>query len=120
MIFRLILIVSSLIRLDVDGISHELLTQLLRESLANNTVTIDLSSHAFETMAVANPHEWELLLSEAWGPGIGGLPETAESGKGCTIWDRMRLDQAVMGGAIAYCSVVVHQVSVSAGLGQEG
>ena len=99
---------------------HELLTQLLREPIANITVTADLSSCAIETMGVAHPHEWELLLGEAWGRGIVGLPETCESGKGCTIWDRMRLDQGVMRGAIVNCSVVVHQMSVSAGLGQEG
>jgi hypothetical protein len=38
--------------------SHELLTQLLREPIANITVTADLSSCAIETMGVAQPHEW--------------------------------------------------------------
>ena len=65
--------------------SHELLAQLLRELLSNNTVTAYLSAYALESMSVANPHEWELLLDEAWWRGIVGLPETAESRIGRTL-----------------------------------
>ena len=99
---------------------HELLTQLLREPLANHSVTADLPARALESMGVAHPHEWELLLGEAWGRGIVGLPETAESGKGRALWNLVRLNQGMMGGAVVDCPVLVLSVSVSAGLGQEG
>ncbi len=100
--------------------SHELLAQLLRESFANHSVTADLPARALESMGVAHPHEWELLLVEAYGRGIVGLPETAESGKGRALWNLVRFDQGIMGGSVVDCPVFVLSVSVSAGLGQEG
>ena len=99
---------------------HELLTQLLRELLANIKVTADLPARALQSMGVAHPHEWELLLGEAWGRGIVGLPETAESGIGRALWDLVGLSIKVMGGAVVDCPVLISYVSVSAGLGQEG
>jgi hypothetical protein len=99
---------------------HELLTQLLRKLHANITVTADLPARALESIGVAHPHEWELLLGEAWGRGIVGLPETAESGKGRALWNLVRFDQGIMGGSVVDCPVFVLSVSVSAGLGQEG
>ena len=70
-------------------------------------------------MGVAHPHERQLLLGEARGRGIVGLPETAESGEGRALRDRVGLGVEVMGGAVN-CPVLVPYVSVSPGLGQEG
>ena len=71
-------------------------------------------------MGVAHPHERQLLLGEARGRGIVGLPETAESGEGRALRDRVGLSIEVMGGAVVEFSVLILPVSVSAGLGQEG
>ena len=71
-------------------------------------------------MGVAHPHERQLLLGEARGRGIVGLPETAESGIGRALWDLVGLSIKVMGGAVVDCPVFIHTVSLSAGLGQEG
>ena len=82
---------------------HKLLTQLLCELLANIKVTADLSACALKSMAVANPNKWELLLGIAYRWNIVGLPETAESGKSCTFWNRVRLYQGMMRDAIIDC-----------------
>ena len=71
-------------------------------------------------MGVAHPHERQLLLGEARGRGIVGLPETAESGEGRALRDRVGLCVKVMGGAVVDCPVLIPYVSVSPGLGQEG
>ena len=104
----------------VDCMSHIVLTQLLSEPIANIKVAADLSARALESISVAHPNEWELLLCETWRWGIVGLPYTAESGKGCTFWNRVRLNQGMMRREIIQNSVVVYQVSISAGLGEEG
>ena len=70
-------------------------------------------------MAVAYPHEWELFLGEAWWRSIVGLPETAESGQGGTIWNLMRLNQGMMRGEIIDYSVIFLSVPVSTGFCEE-